>query len=172
VKGSWIEMARKAGGSEPARYISWASDSHPAAQSASEQAAWRRALDSRLEEFSWFDALVAAICVMVLDLVAVLIVTGWQTTSCGDSCGLRTQLHLMHVAAAWTLAVIVPLPLLVALLIRKGRVAIAVVQGLLCVGVLINAVSTEHRLVPRINGTAHCWNSLYSDADCPWGPKD
>ena len=169
-------MAGKAGGSEPARYISWVPDSHPASQpptaSGGHGAAWRRALDRRLEGFSWFDALVAAICVAVLDLIGVLIVSGWQTTACGDSCGLRTQLHLMHVAAAWTLAVVVPLPLLVALLTRKGRVAVAVVQGLLCLGVLVNTVSTEHRLVPRINGTAHCWNNLYSDAECPWGPKD
>jgi hypothetical protein len=168
-----IEMARKAGGSESARYVSWASDSASRPSAATgRRDAWRGALARRLEGFSWFDAMVAGICVAVLDLVGVLILSGWQTTACGDSCGLRTQLHLMHVAAAWTLAVLVPLPLLVALLIRKGRVAIAVIQGLLCVGVLVNTVSTEHRLVPRINGTAHCWNSLYSDADCPWGPKD
>ena len=110
--------------------------------------------------------------VALLDLVGVLVVSGWQTAACGDSCGLRTQLHLMHVSAAWTLAVVVPLPLLVALLARRARVAVAVVQCLLCLGVVVNAVTTEHRLVPRINGTAHCWNSLYSDADCPWGPKD
>jgi hypothetical protein len=166
-------MARKAGGSEPSRYVSWvsASASQPPVVSG-RRASWRGVLGRRLEGFSWFDALVAAICVAVLDLVGVLILSGWQSAACGDSCGLRTQLHLMHVVAAWTLAVLVPLPLLVALLIRKGRVAIAVVQALLCLGVLVNTVSTEHRLVPRINGTAHCWNSLYSDADCPWGPKD
>ncbi|HEV2886627.1 MAG TPA: hypothetical protein VGX49_06940 [Jatrophihabitans sp.] len=167
-------MARNAGGSEPARYISWVKD--PAAveppEASGRWAAWRRALARRLDGFSWFDAVIIAVCVAVLDLIGVLIVSGWQTTACGDSCGLRTQLHLMHVALALTLGVVVPLPLLIALLARKGRVVVAVVQGLLCVGVLINAVSTEHRLVPRINGTAHCWNDLYSDADCPWGPKD
>jgi TRAP-type mannitol/chloroaromatic compound transport system permease large subunit len=125
-----------------------------------------------MEGFSWFDALVVAICGLVLDLIGVLVVSGWQTAACGDSCGLRTQLHLMHVAAGWTLGVVVPLPLVVALLARKGRVVVAVLQGLLCLGLLLNTVSTEHRLVPRINGTAHCWNDLYSDADCPWGPKD
>jgi hypothetical protein len=161
-------MARKAGGSEYSRYVSWAADK-PAVAPASPG---RRALTQLLENYSWFDAFVAVVAVAVVDLIGVLIVSGWQTAACGEACGLRTQLHLMHVAAVWTLAVLVPLPLLVALLARKGRVAIAAVQVLLCLGVVINAVSTEHRLVPRINGTAHCWNSLYSDAECPWGSKD
>jgi hypothetical protein len=157
-------VADKTGGSS---YISWASSSPAPSRSG-----WRQALARRLENYSWFDALVAALCVAVVDLVAVLVLSGWQTTSCGEACGLRTQLHLMHRTLAFTLAVAIPLPLLVALVIRKGRVAIAVVQALLCVGVLVNAVSTEHRLVSRIDGTAHCWNSSYSDAECPWGPKD
>lgn len=161
-------MARKAGGAEPTRYVSWAIDK-PVVPPTSPV---RRALGRRLENYSWFDAFVAAVAVALVDLVGVLVVSGWQTAACGEACGLRTQLHLMHVAAAWTLAVLVPLPLLVALLVRKGRVAIAAVQVLLCLGVVVNAVGTEHRLVPRINGTAHCWNALYSDADCPWGPKD
>jgi hypothetical protein len=165
-------MASRSGGPEPARYVSWVSASASQPPAPEHRAAWRRALARRLEGFSWFDALVVAISVVVLDLIGVLIVSGWQSAACGDSCGLRTQLHLMHVAAAWTLAVVVPLPLLLALLARKARVVVAVLQGLLCLGVLLNTVSTEHRLVPRINGTAHCWNSLYSDADCPWGPKD
>lgn len=160
-------MAAKAGESEHGRYVSWV-----AAAPAAAQPAGRRGLAQRLENYSWFDAFVAAVAVALVDLVGVLIVSGWQTAACGEACGLRTQLHLMHVSAAWTLAVLVPLPLLVALLVRKGRVAIAAVQVLLCLGVVVNAVSTEHRLVPRINGTAHCWNSLYSAAECPWGPKD
>ncbi|MBV9821782.1 MAG: hypothetical protein JO144_06010 [Actinobacteria bacterium] len=160
-------MAGKTGGPEPAPYISWAS-------SAAEpvKPGWRRTLERRLERFSWFDALVAAVCVAAVDLIGVLVISGWQTASCGDSCGLRTQLHLMHVSLAVTLAVLIPLPVLAALLLRRGRLAITVVQALLCVGVLVNAVGTEHKLVPRINGTAPCWNTAYSDADCPWGPKD
>ena len=162
-------MAGKAGGSEQSRYVSWTADTPSAVPS---KGAARRALNRRLENYSWFDAFVAVVAVALVDLVGILIVSGWQTAACGEACGLRTQLHLMHVSAAWTLAVLVPLPVLVALLVRKGRVAIATVQVLLCLGVLVNAVSTEHRLVPRINGTAHCWNYLYSDAECPWGPKD
>jgi TRAP-type uncharacterized transport system fused permease subunit len=160
-------VAGNTGGPEPAPSFSWASSA-----AAPSRPGWRWALARRLEGYSWFDALVAALCVAVLDLVGVLVVSGWQTTSCGDLCGLRTQLHLMHVALAITLAVIIPLPVLVALLLRKGRVAIAAVQALLCLGVLVNAVSTEHRLVSRIEGTAPCWSDLYSDANCPWGPKD
>jgi hypothetical protein len=167
-------MARKAGGSESGRYVSWAAESAPASSppAAGRWAAGRRALARRLENYSWVDAFVAVVAAAVVDLLGVLIVSGWQTAACGAVCGLRTQLHLMHVAAAWTLAVVVPLPLLVALLTRKARVAVAVVQVLLCLGAVVSAVSTEHRLVPRINGTAHCWNDLYSDAECPWGPKD
>jgi hypothetical protein len=142
------------------------------AEGSGRRATWRRTLARRLEGYSWFDALVAAICVAVLDLTGVLIVSGWQTASCGESCGLRTQLHLVHVAAVLMLTVVVPLPLLIAVLARRARVVVAVVQVLLCVGVLINILGTEHRLVPRINGTAHCWNSLYSGTECPWGPKD
>ena len=160
-------MAGKAGGSQQSRYVSWAAQRSPESE-----AVPRGRLAELLENYSWFDAFVAALTVALVDLVGVLVLSGWQTAACGEACGLRTQLHLMHVAAAWTLAVVVALPVLVALLARKGRVAIAVVQLLLCLGVLVNTVSTEHRLVPRINGTAHCWNSLYSDADCPWGPKD
>jgi hypothetical protein len=166
-------MARKAGGSKSAGYVSWAAESGPAAPpAAGRRSAVRRRPTGRLENYSWFDAFVAAVAVAVVDLVGVLIVSGWQTAACGEVCGLRTQLHLMHVAAAWTLAVVVPLPVLIALLARKGRVAVTAVQALLCLGLVVNAVSTEHRLVPRINGTAHCWNALYSDAECPWGPKD
>jgi hypothetical protein len=162
-------MTRKVHRPEPAPGFSWA-DTGPdtGARLRPEIGPWAR----RLEHYSWFDAFVAAVAVAVVDLAGMLIVSGWQTAACGEACGLRTQLHLMHVAAAWTLAVLIPLPLLVALLARKGRVAIAAVQLLFCLGVVINAVSTEHRLVPRIEGTAHCWNSLYSDAECPWGPKD
>lgn len=160
-------MAGKTGGTEPAPSFSWA-----ASTTAPPPQGWRATLAYRLEGYSWFDALVAVLCVAVVDLIGVLVLAGWQTATCGEACGLRTQLHLMHRTLLVTLAVVIPLPLLVALLLRKGRVAIAVVQALLCVGVLVNAVGTEHRLVPRINGTAHCWNNLYSDADCPWGPKD
>jgi hypothetical protein len=158
-------MAGKVGQS---RYVSWTAGT----ASSSSPPAGRRALARRLENYSWFDAFVAAVAVALVDLLGVLVVSGWQTAACGEACGLRTQLHLMHVAAVWALAVVVPLPVLIALLARKGRVAIAAVQILLCLGVLINVVSTEHRLVPRINGTAHCWNALYSDAECPWGLKD
>jgi len=160
-------LAGKTGGTESAPSFSWASS-----RTVPAQRGWRQTLAHRLEGYSWFDAFVAVLCAVVVDLIAVLVVSGWQTASCGEACGLRTQLHLMHRSLLVTLAVVIPLPLLVALLLRKGRVAIAVVQALLCLGVLVNAVSTEHRLVPRINGTAHCWNDLYSDADCPWGPKD
>ena len=160
-------MAGKTGGSERVPSFSWASN-----RTAPSRQGWRRTLAHRLEGYSWFDAFVALLCVVVVDLIAVLVVSGWQTATCGEACGLRTQVHLMHRSLLIMLAVVIPLPVLVTLLLRKGRVAIAVVQALLCLGVLVNAVSTEHRLVPRINGTAHCWNALYSDADCPWGPKD
>lgn len=167
-------MARKAEGPQPG-YVSWAASAATASEPAAAAGRWatvRHARGRLLENFSWFDAFVAVVSVALLDLIGVLIVSGWQTSACGQSCGLRTQLHLMHVAAAWMLAVVVPLPVLVAVLVRKGRVAIVMVQCLLCLGVVFNAVGTEHRLVPRINGTAHCWNNLYSDAECPWGPKD
>ena len=88
----------------------------------------------------------------------------------GD-CGLRTQLHLMHVTLVLTLVGVVLPPLVLAVLTRRGRLVVAVVQSALCLMVLIGAVRTEQRLTSHIEGTATCWNPLYTDAECPWGPK-
>ena len=158
--------ARKSENSDRRTYVSWVTaepDSAPPA---------RRGLRQRLEGFSLVDAFIAGLAIAAFDLIGVLVVSGWQSSRCGESCGLRTQLHLMHVAAVLTLVAVALPPLVVALLARRARVAACVVQGLLCLLVVINVVTTQHRLVPRIEGTAPCWNPVYSDAECPWGPKD
>jgi hypothetical protein len=163
--------AGRRGGSNRATHVSWVTDRAGSAPQPARRNAWQR-LRLRLENHSVLDAVIAGLAVVVFDFVAVLVVSGWQTASCGDLCGLRTQLHLMHVAAVWTLTAVALPPLALAFALRKGRVAAVVVQILLCLVVLVNVVSTQHRLVPRIEGTAPCWNPDYSAADCPWGPKD
>jgi hypothetical protein len=164
-------MAGRRGGSNRDTYVSWVIDKPGSASQPARRSAWHRLRD-RFEDYSVLDALLAGSFVAVFDFVGVLVISGWQTTSCGDSCGLRTQLHLMHVAALVTVTAIALPPLALAFALRRARVAAGVVQLVLCLVVLANVVSTEHRLVPRINGTAPCWNSAYSDAECPWGPKD
>jgi hypothetical protein len=158
-------------GSNRATYISWVTDKPGAAAQPARRTAWDRRR-VRFDDFSLLDAFFAGLCVAVFDFVGVLVVSGWQTSRCGDLCGLRTQLHLTHLAAVWTLTAIALPPLILAFVLRRGRVAAVALQAVLCLVVLVNVVGTEHRLVPRINGTAPCWNPDYSDADCPWGPKD
>jgi hypothetical protein len=164
-------MAGRRGGPNRGNYVSWVVDKPGGSRQPARPSAWDR-LRIRFDDFSLLDAFFAALIVIVFDFVGVLVISGWQTTSCGDLCGLRTQLHLMHVAAVLTLTVIALPPLILAFLLRRGRVAAIAVQVVLCVIVLVNVVGTEHRLIPRINGTATCWNPDYSNADCPWGPKD
>ncbi|HEX8306682.1 MAG TPA: hypothetical protein VF612_17535 [Jatrophihabitans sp.] len=163
-------MAGRRGGSNRATYISWVTDK-PGTEQPARRSAWDR-LRVRFDDFSFLDAFFAALCVAVFDFVAVLVVSGWQSAECGDLCGLRTQLHLLHVSAVLTLTAVALPPLILAFVLRRGRVAAVAVQAVLCLVVVVNVVGTEHRLVPRINGTAPCWNPDYSPAECPWGPKD
>ena len=164
-------MAGRRGGSNRTAYVSWVVDKPGSAPRPDRRSAWER-LRARFEDFSFLDAFFAALAVTVFDFIGVLVVSGWQTASCGDLCGLRTQVHLMHVAAVLTLTAIALPPLLLTFALRRGRVAAVAVQAVLCLVVVVNVVTTEHRLIPRINGTAPCWNPDYSPADCPWGPKD
>lgn len=161
-------VTRKATRPEQQAFVSWASGDRPGASVDPRFAGLR----NRLAEIGWLDMALGLVAVALYDLVGVLVVSGWQSAACGSDCGMRTQLHLMHVALVLSLAVVVAPPVLLALVIRRGRVVVAVAQVALCLLMLLNAVSTEHRLLPRINGTAQCWNPLYSNAECPWGPKD
>lgn len=132
----------------------------------------RRVLRRHFDRVSMLDVLIALAVVALFDLVAVLLVSGWQSARCGELCGLRTQLHLMHIAAVLTFVVIILPPALIAILTRRGRAVVLAVQAVLCLGLLLNTIGTQHRLTARLHGTATCWNPGYSNADCPWGPKD
>lgn len=155
------------GKAQPGTGASWAT-----ATSGAARPNLRQRLARRRERVSLFDWLVLAAAVAAFDLIGVLAVSGWQSIRCGDACGMRTQLHLMRLAAVLMLLAVALPPVLVAALARRGRLVVATVQALLVIGVLVNVLSTQHRLLPRINGTAPCWNPLYSAADCPWGSKD
>ncbi|MDQ1722096.1 MAG: hypothetical protein QOI26_1830 [Pseudonocardiales bacterium] len=160
--------ARKATGPDEERFVSWVDADRPGAPVERPHSRLR----DWLADVSWVDVALGLLAVAVYDLVGILVVSGWQTARCGTECGLRTQLHLMQVALVLSLVAVVLPPVLLTLVIRRGRLVMAVAQAALCLVMLLNAVSTEHRLVPRINGTAPCWNPLYSDSECPWGPKD
>ncbi|MEO7260153.1 MAG: hypothetical protein ABI047_02640 [Jatrophihabitantaceae bacterium] len=159
--------ARKTSGAEKKVFVSWVDGERSGAASHRPSR-----LRNRLADISWIDAALGFVAVAAYDLVGILVVSGWQTARCGGECGLRTQLHLMRVALVLSLVVVVLPPVLLALVIRRGRLVVAVAQSALCLLMVLNAVSTEHKLTPRINGTATCWNPLYSNAECPWGPKD
>jgi MFS family permease len=120
---------------------------------------------------SIFDILMVGIGVIVFDFIGALIASGWQSARCGDSCGLQTQLHLLRIGV-WILLVIAVAPLVVMLMLRRHRIMVAVLQVGLCAVLLGNNLADQHQKSSRLNGTAQCWSTLYSNADCPWGNRN
>jgi hypothetical protein len=131
----------------------------------------RRRLTRHNDDFSWVDVAIIVVCLAFFDFVGILIVSGWQTLRCGSYCGLRTQLHLVPVATVVLVVGVVLPPLLAALVLGRNRALVVALQLLLCLGILVNSVTDQHRIKSRLDGTATCWNPAYSNRDCPWGPK-
>lgn len=131
-----------------------------------------RRLTRHSDDFSWVDVAIIVVCLAFFDFVGILIVSGWQTLRCGAYCGLRTQLHVLPVATVVLVVAVVLPPVLAALLLGKNRALVVALQVLLCLGILVNSVADQRRIKSRLDGTATCWNSAYSNRDCPWGPKD
>jgi H+/Cl- antiporter ClcA len=127
-------------------------------------------LRRRLQDVSWFDIAAAIGMTGVFDLVIGLIVSGYFGAHCRNICTLHQQAHEDRM-----LLLLIPLllglpPVLVALLLKRLRVLLAAVQAVICAALMIHAALDLRTVNSRINGTAPCWNSLYSAKDCPWGP--
>jgi hypothetical protein len=131
---------------------------------------FRAALRRRLEDVSWFDIAVAIAVTGVFDLVIGLVVSGYFGAQCHSVCTLRNQAHEDRM-----LLLLIPVllglpPVLVALLIRRLRVLLAAIQAVTCAALMIHATLDLRTVNSHINGTAPCWNNLYSPKECPWGP--
>ena len=131
----------------------------------------RAALRRRLQDVSWFDIAVAIAATGVFDLVIGLIISGYYSSKCRDVCTLHQQAHEDRM-----LFILVPIllglpPVLLALWIRRLRVLLAALQAAVCLGFMVHAALDLRTVNSRINGTAPCWNTLYSPKDCPWGVR-
>jgi NADH:ubiquinone oxidoreductase subunit 5 (subunit L)/multisubunit Na+/H+ antiporter MnhA subunit len=153
-----------AGDGHPAGF-SWArSTETPQRRSLAESVRWR------LRDLSWFDVIAALVTTAIFDFVVGLIISAYFGTECHDVCTLHQRAHEDRM-----LMLLLPLllgapPVLVALLLRRMRVLIAFVQLVTCVLLVTHAALDLRTVDSRIHGTARCWNPLYSDKDCPWGP--
>ena len=147
--------------------FSWA---RPDAAAAPPERGFRAAVRRRLQDVSWFDIAVAVAVTGIFDLVVGLIISGYFGSHCRDICTLRQQAHEDRM-----LLILIPIllglpPVLVALLIKRMRVLLAVLQSVICAALVIHAAFDLRTVSSHINGTAPCWNNLYSPKDCPWGP--
>ncbi len=152
---------------EPA-FVSWAS-ADPAASGPARRPGRLRRLAWRA---SWLDLALVIAGVLVLDFLTLFAATAAvHVRRCPVECGLASQATVLR-DGFWVLPLVMAVPVLLALLLRKQRVAIATLQLALCAILLVQNADHLQRTEARLHGTAHCWNSLYSDADCPWGVRD
>lgn len=128
-------------------------------------------LGRRWRDATWFDAFAVLLFLAAFDVVTLLVLSGWQSTECGGSCGLAMQLHLLRVGSVVVpLALFLP-PVVLSLVLRRRRLLIVVCQLALCVLLALNNLSEQHTIKQRLDGTAVCWNPLYSPKECPWGVR-
>lgn len=152
---------------QPAReYVSWV----PSDRSVTSAGPLRRSLE-RWRDGAWFDTSMALLAALLFDLIALLVFSGYQSARCGGTCGLNSQLQLLRDGTVFLIAVPL-LSVLVALAVRRHRIALALLQVVLFSALLVNNLSSQHRLESRLNGTATCWTTVYSNKDCPWGVRD
>lgn len=123
-----------------------------------------------LSDFAIFDLLATVALVGLYDFLALVILSGYQSTVCGGYCGLRMQLHLLRQGEV-LVPLILAVPVVLVLLMRRRRTVVAVVQIALCLVLTMNNLADQRTTLSHLNGTATCWNSLYSPKDCPWGDK-
>ncbi len=159
-------MTQSRGDGETREYVSWVSGDAEGRP----PGAVRRWLET-VRDGGWFDMLAALLVLGLIDLVVLLSFAGWQSAKCGGTCGLLTQMHLLRIGTLF-LSAVPAVTVLTALVFRRQRVALIAVQLLLFGVLLSNNLSSQHRLESHINGTATCWNSAYSNRDCPWGVRD
>jgi hypothetical protein len=124
----------------------------------------------RLRDLSWFDVIAALIATAVFDFIVGLVVSAYFGAQCQNVCTLHQRAHEDRMLMLLLPLLIGAPPVLAALLLRRMRVLIATVQLATCLLLVVHAALDLRTVESRINGTARCWNTLYSDKDCPWGP--
>jgi hypothetical protein len=155
---------------QPSRsgYVSWSA----AGAGSDEPAARFSRLRGVGQRISWIDATLIMLGVLVYDGCALALSTvAANLSKCPGDCGLATRADILR-EGFWVIPLVTALPVVVAVLLGKRRIAIAVVQLLLCSILLVQQAHSLERTNDRLNGTATCWNAAYSDADCPWGRRD
>ena len=126
---------------------------------------WQRAVENGI----WIQLTVTVVAVALYDLVALIAAnTISNIFATGD--GLATQLHQTRQGMV-VIPILLAVPVVIAFGVRRGRVAITVIQLLLCSVLLVQSAHLASRTSARLHGTATCWSNLYSNADCPWGDK-
>jgi len=145
--------------------FSWAQSTEtPQRRSLAESLRWR------LRDLSWFDVIAALVATAIFDFVVGLIISAYFGTQCRDVCTLHQRAHEDRMLMVVTPILIAAPPVLVALFLRRMRVVIAFVQLVICVLLVTHSALDLRTADSRIHGTARCWNPLFSDKDCPWGP--
>jgi hypothetical protein len=127
-------------------------------------------LRRRLRDLSWFDVIAALIATAVFDFIVGLVISGYFGAQCQNVCTLHQRAHEDRMLMLLLPLLVGAPPVLAALLLRRMRIVIASIQLVTCVLLVVHAALDLRTVESRINGTARCWNPLYSDKDCPWGP--
>jgi hypothetical protein len=133
-----------------------------------------------LERTGWFEIAFTVVALGIYDLIAFLLGgVGINEARCpGGNCGpatskfipLPTQLQILH-DSYWLIPVLLALPLLVGLLLRRWLVLMAVVQVVVCAFLMMHIVSRAQLLDDRIHGRVPCWDTRYTPTNCPWGGR-
>jgi NADH:ubiquinone oxidoreductase subunit 5 (subunit L)/multisubunit Na+/H+ antiporter MnhA subunit len=145
--------------------FSWARDTEaPQRRSLAESLRWR------LRDVSWFDVIAALIATAVFDFIIGLVISTYFGAQCQNICTLHQRAHEDRMLMLVTPILIGVPPVLAALFLRRMRIVIASLQLVTCVLLVVHAALDLRTVDSRIHGTARCWNPLYSDKECPWGP--
>jgi hypothetical protein len=134
-------------------------------------------LSRLIERIGWIELLFTLLALAVYDFLAVFLGgVGITEARCpGGGCGpadskfipLPTQLQILH-DARWIIPVLLALPLLVGLFLRRWLVLIALLQVAVCVFLLVRIDARAQLTDDRLHGRVPCWNKAFSATNCPW----
>ena len=134
-------------------------------------------LSRLLERIGWIEILFTVVALAVYDFLAFFLGgVGITEARCpGGSCGqaeskpipLQTQLQILH-DSYWLIPVLLALPLLIGLILRRWLVWMVVVQVAVCAFLMMHIVSKAQLTDDRLHGRVPCWNKSYSATNCPW----
>lgn len=129
-----------------------------------------------LERTGWFEMAFTVVALGIYDFAAFFLGgVGISEARCPGSCGpagtktipLPTQLQILH-DSYWLIPVLLALPLLIGLFLRRWLVLIALLQVLVCAFLMVHIVSRAQLLDDRMHGRVPCWNEKYTPTTCPW----